>query len=117
MTLRFILIVAVLASAGVRLSADETLYRYEGNVAPHDKSAGWIVANPCEEPCTESVEDGHYVLRWTRPNDIVNYALLIALPPAPPRRRIGSSGASDPTAPSYRVPIRATVDFRLVMTT
>ena len=42
--------------------ADETLYRYEGNVRPDDASAGWICGNPCEDPCSESVEDHGSVL-------------------------------------------------------
>ena len=30
--------------------ADETLYRYEGDVHPLDPSAGWEEFNPCEPP-------------------------------------------------------------------
>ncbi len=69
------------------VSADETLYRYEGDVHPADPSAAWTVFNPCEDECSASVENGHFVLRWTQPNDIVNYTRLIApdsgLPPPP----------------------------------
>jgi len=64
--------------------ADETLYRYEGNVVPYDESAGWDIFNPCEDPCSESVEDGRFVLRWAHPNDLVNYNFLIAAPGDPP---------------------------------
>ena len=68
--------------------ADDVLYRYEGNVSPCDESAGWICGNPCEDPCSDSVENGHYVLRWTQPADSVGYALIISNdlgePPLPP---------------------------------
>ncbi len=87
MPFRYRLILLLLAIAAVHVAADETLYRYEADVSPCDPSTGWICGDPCEDPCSESVEDGHYVLRWTQPNDIVNYALIIAPnagEPAPP---------------------------------
>ncbi len=57
--------------------ADDLLYRYEGDVLPYDESAGWIIANPCESPCSESLESGHFILHWDRPADPVNYHLTI----------------------------------------
>ena len=84
MTARIGFILLVLTACVSRVSADETVYRYECDVFPNDVSAGWEVFNPCEDPCTKSVENGHFVLRWARPNDIVNYHLWIAEPPAAP---------------------------------
>ncbi len=54
-------IVALTVAAGLSYAlADETLYRYEGDVHPTDESAGWVVGNLCDDPCVESVEDGHF---------------------------------------------------------
>ncbi len=65
--------------------ADDVLYRYEGDVLPYDESAGWLIANPCEPPCSESLEPGHFVLQWPESADLANYAYRIAEPPdAPP---------------------------------
>jgi hypothetical protein len=58
--------------------ADETLYRYEGEVVPYDESAGWLIADPCEGPCAESLQDGHFVLTWIDVGDVANYHLWIA---------------------------------------
>ena len=44
-----------------RLAADEPLYRYEGDVLPYDKSAGWIFGSYCEPPCSESIENGRFM--------------------------------------------------------
>ena len=69
MTLRHSLIFLILAAAALPASADETLFRYEGNVLPYDESLPefdrWLIFNPCEEPCSASLEDGHFILRWT----------------------------------------------------
>jgi len=75
----------VLSSVAVSCClADETLYRYEGDVLPYDESAGWEIFNPCEDPCSESLENGRFVLRWAHPADAVNYHLWIARPEDPP---------------------------------
>ncbi|MCH8243380.1 MAG: hypothetical protein IH897_12350 [Planctomycetes bacterium] len=58
--------------------ADDTIYRYEGNVVPYDESAGWL-DGLCEKPCSESIEDGHFVLRWPFAADSVNYFYRIAV--------------------------------------
>lgn len=65
--------------------ADDLLYRYEGDVLPYDPSAGWL-NGLCEDPCSESLRDGHLVLEWWRATDLVNYHHWIARPPdLPPR--------------------------------
>ncbi len=80
MAARFGFILVVLSAGVHRVSADDTLYRYEANVSPCDKSAGWTCGNPCEEPCSDSIENGRYVLRWKRPAERVGYHLWIATP-------------------------------------
>ena len=69
--------------------ADETLYRYEGDVPPSDPSAGWEEFNPCDPPCSEFLEDGHFVRLWSVTGDHTNYDKRIAVPPTPPPRRCG----------------------------
>jgi hypothetical protein len=64
--------------------ADEVLYEYEGDVFPHDASAGWEVFDACDPPCTESIEDGCLVLEWPYPGNQVNYTYTIAEPPEDP---------------------------------
>ncbi len=67
--------------------ADELLYRYEGNVAPYDPSAGWLHFDPCESPpCTEVIENGTFGLQFDHPppGDIVNYHHWIVPPQEPP---------------------------------
>ncbi len=64
-------IVAILIAVCGTALADEPLYRYEGNVLPYDPSAGWL-NGLCEDPCSESLEDGHFVLRWPFTGDLVN---------------------------------------------
>ena len=67
--------------------ADDVLYRYEGQVLPYDKSAGWLIFDACEEECSESVENGHLVLEWIG-GESVNYTYIISNdagePPVPP---------------------------------
>lgn len=74
-------LVALAASAAF---ADDLLYRYEGDSFPYDHSAGWVNGNPCEDPCTEAVENGRYVLRWPFAGDRVGFDLTIADPGDPP---------------------------------
>ena len=57
--------------------ADETLYRYEGDVHPLDPSTGWVIGNPCGPPCSEFIEDGHFVFFWPVAGDLVYYAYII----------------------------------------
>jgi len=76
----------VLAFVGILAPAraDDTLYRYEGDVVPLDPQAGWVLADPCVPPCSEAVEDGHFVLLWPQADDIANYHYWIARDPDPP---------------------------------
>ena len=75
--------------------ADETLYRYEGDVLPYDESAGWLIADACEDECTESLEKGHFVLHWTEARDLVNNHYWIAQPPEePPPLPLGGMAVS-----------------------
>ena len=53
MRLRAVLIASWLSVAGSWCPADEVLYRYEGDVLPYDPAAGWIIANPCENQCSD----------------------------------------------------------------
>ena len=71
--------IAVVLVVGVTPTlADEVLYSYDANVLPHDESAGWIIFDPCEDPCNETVIDGKYVLHWPRPGNKVNLLRWIA---------------------------------------
>lgn len=86
---RFSLVVCVILAVVSPTAADETLYGYEGNVLPYDESleetGRWVIFDPCEAPCSEHLEDGHFVLRWSQRNDIANYHLrfveVTATPP------------------------------------
>jgi hypothetical protein len=80
MSVRGWLIVFLTSLAVGGALADEVLYQYEGDVLPYDESAGWSNANPCEAPCSEALEGGHFVLQWPEPNDLANYYYLIAEP-------------------------------------
>ncbi|MCH8147144.1 MAG: hypothetical protein IH987_04010 [Planctomycetes bacterium] len=76
-------ILVLLIAIAVR--ADETLYRYEGDVHPLDPSAGWVMGNPCDPPCSEFLEDGHFVRFWSEADDFASYGFRITQPPdAPP---------------------------------
>jgi len=57
---------------------DELLYRYEGEVLPYDVSAGWEVSDPCEPPCSELINAGHFLLSWPFAADFANYTHWIA---------------------------------------
>ena len=84
MSFRGFLIVLVVATAWPGALADDTRYRYEGDVVPWDESAGWIIADPCDAPCSASVENGRFVLRWEEHSEQANYNLWIARPEDPP---------------------------------
>lgn len=75
---------ALVISTPVIARADDLIYRYEGDVVPYDESAGWIIADPCDPPCSESVENGHFVLRWWKHAQLANYQIWIARPEDPP---------------------------------
>ncbi len=89
--------------------ADDTLDRYEGDIHLPDESTGWVIGNPCEDPRSESVDNGHFVLEWIA-SESVNYTYIISndageLPSHP---RSGANGASDPTSRSEEYSIPAT---------
>ncbi len=63
--------------------ADDFIQRYEGDVFPFDPVAGWDIFNPCEDECTELLDNGHFILQWDDSADIVNYSYTIAVPPTP----------------------------------
>ncbi len=56
--------------------ADDFIQRYAGDSLPLD-TAGWQVFNPCEDECTEILDNGHFVLQWVGGADQVNYDFLI----------------------------------------
>ena len=71
-----LVIVVVITGPGLCL-ADDVLYRYEGNVLPYDPSAGWL-DGLCDYPCSESLEQGHFVLRWPEAGELASYHYWIA---------------------------------------
>ncbi len=57
---------------------DELLYSYEGDVFPWE--GGWSGSDArCEPPCHESLEDGHFVMRFIGGPDSVQYKRVVAL--------------------------------------
>ena len=62
MSRRWMLVLSVFVPLPYTALADGLLHQYEGNVVPYDESGGWLMGDPCEPPCAESVEDGHFVL-------------------------------------------------------
>ncbi len=74
---------------GRPILADELLYRYEADVLPYDPSAGWILGNPCDKGCSESVVEGFLQLTYPASGgSFTNYSYRIAnpgvAPPKPP---------------------------------
>ena len=96
--MRWLPALILVGSVTLAAVADETIYRYEGDVHPLDPSAGWVTGNPCDPPCSEFIEDGHFVRFWSVTGDLANYDRRIAVPPTPPHTRCGSNGASVPTS-------------------
>ena len=86
MAIRSFLIVSVIIIADSEVAADDTIYRYEGDVMPFEKTPGWIIADPCAAACTESIENANFVLRWAKQEagNLTNYTLFIATPETPP---------------------------------
>jgi hypothetical protein len=69
---RFLLLLALVPRAG-EIRADTLLFRYEGDVLPYAPEGGWVIANSCGRGCSESLEKGHFVLRWDERSDFANY--------------------------------------------
>lgn len=63
--------------------ADELLYSYNGDVLPYEPSAGWLNGT-CENSCFESIENGHFVLRWPTLRDWPTYFYRVTQPPKTP---------------------------------
>jgi hypothetical protein len=81
---RPVTVLSLLCLVGSRAQADGLLFAYEGTVAPHDPSAGWIIANACENACHESLSGGYFVLSWVGMGDLVYFSHEIARSPAVP---------------------------------
>lgn len=73
--------------ATTKTLADGLLFNYEGNELP-EASNGWPFSNPCGTPCEEYIEDGHFVLFYPFPGDLVVYGHRIAEPPVSPPRTL-----------------------------
>jgi len=112
---------AIVAVVGAgRACADGVIHRYEGNVLPYDPSAGWENGNPCEPACSESIEDGHLVVRWPYASDSVGYRRWIAREPnttPPPTLWVEWRFRSNHPLPAYSYTCDAsfTVDYREVV--
>lgn len=76
------LLMVMLTTAASR--GDGVIYRYEGDALPYVLFAGWIIADPCDPPCSESVENGQFVLRWPQASNLANYHYWISQPPSAP---------------------------------
>ncbi len=72
------------AMFAVSTRADETLFRYEGDVLPLDPAGGWIEFQPCTGYCNELLEDGHFILERTLPTLPVVYGHRFNTEPEPP---------------------------------
>ena len=64
--------------------ADELLHGLEGTTTPSDPSTDWIVGNPCTNPCTETVETGHFVRYWSEAGDMTWHSKWITFPDETP---------------------------------
>lgn len=77
------ILVVLVALAPFVCLADDLIYRYEGDVLPYDPSAGWIDGG-CQYPCNESIENGHFVLRWPEAGNFTSYLFWITQPDEKP---------------------------------
>ena len=73
-----------LTFAPFRTVADQTMHRFEADTLPHDASAGWIIADSCDPPCSESLGNGRFRLDWAEAADAANYHLWISQSPTQP---------------------------------
>jgi len=74
------LILALVLSVAVESArADDPIFRYEGDVLPY--ADGGFLWGGCVTPCSESVEDGRFVLRWGTSGRIANYTRVFAQKP------------------------------------
>ena len=63
---------------------DDVLNRYEGDVHPLDASTGWVLNTACTDPCSEFLEDGHFVQFWSVPGNHSLYTYWLSIDPDPP---------------------------------
>ena len=67
---------------------DELLFQYEGDVFPWE--SGWKGSETsCDGLCVESIENGHFVLRFISGGDIVQYSRIVVLPGVTPPLLVG----------------------------
>ncbi|MBI1825643.1 MAG: thrombospondin type 3 repeat-containing protein [Planctomycetes bacterium] len=59
--------------------ADELAHGYEFDALPED--TGFLVFQPCDSPCSEAIENGHLVNRWSGCCQFVNYFRAMYDPP------------------------------------
>jgi len=76
------LFVVPLLAATVR--GDGLLFSFEGDKLLSDPASGFDVFNPCENDCSERLENGHYLLEWGPMGDFANYSRDISGPGDPP---------------------------------
>lgn len=58
---------------------DGVTYSYDGDVPPYELP-GWI-GGGCENNCFESIENGHFIIRWPQLGDWPSYFYRVAQPP------------------------------------
>jgi len=71
---RLTLVMSLALLAG-SVMADDFIHRYEGDVFPFD--TGWAIFANCDGPCSISLDDGHFVVTWSRGADQINYTYKI----------------------------------------
>ncbi|MBI4719151.1 MAG: hypothetical protein HY763_15225 [Planctomycetes bacterium] len=74
-------LVSVVAVVARLAAADEIIYQYEATTTPYHPSAGWIIADACDPPCSESVQGGRFRLSWAQADNLANYHYWISQPP------------------------------------
>ena len=65
--------------------ADELLHRYEADVLPYDPSTGWELFDPCDRSCSESLDQGFFLLTYPPSGgSSTNYTRVFGGHPLPP---------------------------------
>lgn len=59
-------------------------FRYEGDAIPYQATPPWMVDNPCDPPCSESIENGRFVLGWPFAGNQATYTIFLTEFNAPP---------------------------------
>ncbi|MBI4719027.1 MAG: hypothetical protein HY763_14570 [Planctomycetes bacterium] len=81
---RSLVTVWVVTVATTPAGGDQLIYQYEAATTPYHSSAGWIIADACDPPCSESVVGGRFRLQWPQAGNLANYDYAIATPPQLP---------------------------------